>query len=141
MTTSTQSQETLDANEWLADPCEHGCHSGVWARQDVGFTEECLDGPCVVCQGTGKRHAWAWERCVNQLLDPGHGDNCLLCQGSGWTLAVTLEKGLDALTAAGADWQLYPAMGGKGIHIGYDTIVRPTYLAAVLDALRQVYAN
>ena len=91
--------ETLSQHPWLADPCH--------CTTEVCFpTKDCPDG----CQGTGKRHSWAWGRCPTNTHNP-----CIIdrggssyeiehypdCDGSGWVLAVTEAKCWDAAMAHG----------------------------------------
>lgn len=132
----TSQIETLETNEWVSDLCS-------------GDPDE-LHMTC--CGGTGKRHPEFWERCWGCTectnMELGWGDSVPpKCDGSGWVLAVTLEKVLAQLQPRwsvmfvpsegqpecrlfepdGSD-QMYSAWGGQG----------DDRLAAALDALRQV---
>ena len=161
MATSAQSQETskmpmrsvLAANEWLGAPCP-GC-AGTGGREVYHGMAE---GPiyldlCFKCQGTGKRHPEFWERCVWEGPSLDHAD-CPrfsdanpplkgLCDGSGWALAVTEAKAMEAwggmvnfepLSKEPPNIMccLVPEVGDP--FVGYGE----SHLAAILDALKQV---
>ena len=82
----------LSKHPWLADPCKGcpACQGEYW--------EASPNNREVMCDSTGKRHPWAWERCPNQCEEThawfeANPAGCVNgCDGSGWVLVVTMEK-------------------------------------------------
>ena len=94
-----------------------------------------------MCNGTGKRHAWAWKRCRHDSFSDGQ---CDFCDGSGWVLDVTLEKVLTEFWRQGAErvtWW-HDDAGKVGIEIVIPLLVFEGIgdddLVAALDAYHQV---
>ena len=144
--------DTLEANEWLSEPCRV-----PWSDTELEFIMGSLEtkhpNKCT-CQGTGNRHAWAWERCSTKIqvvpsqsytwscrgVSSFDGPNCERCDGSGFVLAVTLEKALGALRRIGGV-ELVIYMDGSCI-VTVDGVNKGSHTsdleAAALDALKKV---
>jgi len=133
-------------NPWLADP-------HVVDKLD-GIDVWCTNKACLECQGTGKCHPWAWERCLGLYHKHGghdrHGITIIrshdcICDGSGWVLVVTLDKVLDALDTRGYKVQTFYDLEEGGFGLACRSFISdpeikangegPTRLAAALDAL------
>lgn len=153
-------QVDVAANEWLADPCPCLEISGTLRRSDdlERYCGSCCQNwmhcgkACTICQGTGKRHPWAWERCQAET-DHCYKPNCADCtdcyggcEGSGWVLDATEPKAMDFAETLGRP-VLRKIADGSGwiLDIWLQPHERESYtgkgetrLAAELDALRQV---
>jgi len=132
--TMTQA-EILAANGWVADLCPFVLSMQV---PDPKVHENC-------CQGTSKRHPEFWERCLSLPPafkwnpDTWSHKNCASCDGSGWVLAVLVEKVLDALLKEYGEVDFYLRDSGKyWVVCGGVQYEGVTLLAAALDALRQL---
>jgi len=154
--------EILAANEWLKKLCTcNAIHGRCIPCKGLYFRGKQSDHTnCTRCLDTGYLRHWAWKRCRHLVADlapcsedckedefhlhagPGHHNDvdCTSCNGSGWVLAVTLERVLVHGIETGIEIWFGIEDDGQwrckiGAVIGYGELP----LAAALNTLRQVY--